>query len=118
MQEQRNSNRSVVCMPKEPKGFCNDSGEVLERKNPICTKRGIIIYKGQGDDWKIEFPDSEKRYGGATTIKLMNLIYHLHKTNGNLDKSRELSIAASIKPVILNLNSLLSFVSRSLHSNA
>ena len=78
-------------MGKELKGFYNDSREVLERKNPISTKNGIIIYKGRGDDWKIEFPDDTGYYGGVTTIKLINLFYYLHKTKGNLDKSLELT---------------------------
>ncbi len=78
-------------MAKEPKGFYNGSGEKLEREKPTLTTNGIIVYKGRGDTWYLEFPDGSDRYGGCTTIKLMNLIYHLNKTNGNLDKSRELS---------------------------
>jgi len=78
-------------MPKEPRGFYNDLGEILERKGSICTKRGIILYKGRGDDWKLELPDGSRYYGGITTIKLINLIYYLHKTNGNLDKSLKLA---------------------------
>lgn len=77
-------------MAKEPKGFYNKDGVILERKTSISTKRGIILYKGRGDDWKVEFPDETREYGGLTTIRLMNLIYYLQKTNGNLDKSFEL----------------------------
>jgi hypothetical protein len=78
-------------MAKEPKGFRNANGEILGRKEPLCTTNGIVVYKGRGDIWYLEFPDGSERYGGCTTIKLMNLIYFLQKTNGNLDKSRELS---------------------------
>lgn len=78
-------------MVKEPKGFCNKNGEVLERKIPITTSRGIVLYKGRGDDWKVDFPDDTIEYGGVTTIRLMNLIYFLQKTNGNLDKAFELA---------------------------
>lgn len=78
-------------MTKEPKGFYNDSGEVLEREEPISTKHGIILYKGKGDDWKLEYPDGSKHYGGVTTIRLINLIYFLQRTNGNLDKSLKLA---------------------------
>jgi hypothetical protein len=81
----------VVHISKEPKGFYNDSGEILEREEPICTRHGIIVYKGKGDLWYLEFPDGSKRIGQVTTIRLMNLIYYLHKTNGNVDKSRGLS---------------------------
>ena len=76
---------------REPKGFYSGSGEPLGRKKPIRTTNGIILYKGKGDIWYLEFPDDSERYGGCTTIKLMNLIYYLHKTNGNLEKSRELA---------------------------
>jgi|CryGeyStandDraft_6_1057127.scaffolds.fasta_scaffold205655_2 hypothetical protein len=78
-------------MSTEPKGFYSDSGEILEREKSISTKNGIILYKGKGDSWYLEFPDGSKRIGGVTTIRLINLIYHLNRTNGNLDKSRELS---------------------------
>jgi hypothetical protein len=77
-------------MAKEPKGFRNSSGQRLARDIPISTKAGIIIYKGKGDAWYLEFPDMTSRIGGVTTIKLMSLIYYLEHTNGNLDKSREL----------------------------
>ncbi|MCP8313792.1 MAG: hypothetical protein H3Z53_05405 [archaeon] len=50
-----------------------------EREKPIKTKKGIILYKGKGDNWYIEYPDGDKRYGGATTIRVMNLIYYLSK---------------------------------------
>jgi hypothetical protein len=82
---------AVIYMAKEPKGFYNDSGEPLGRKEPICTTNGVIVYKGRGDIWYLEFPDDSKRYGGCTTIKLMNLVYYLNKTNGNVDKSRVLA---------------------------
>lgn len=74
---------------KEPKGIYSGSGEPLGRKKSIRTTNGIIVYKGRGDNWYLEFPDDSERYGGCTTIKLMNLIYYLNKTSGNLDKSRE-----------------------------
>jgi len=78
-------------MAKEPKGFRNDYGERIERDTPLSTKRGIVLYKGRGDTWYLEFPDMTKRIGNVTTIRLMTLIYHLNNTRGNLDKSRELS---------------------------
>lgn len=78
-------------MPKEPKGFKNNLGEILERTKPIATKNGVILYKGKRDDWKIEYPDDSKRIGGVTTIRLMNLIYYLNQTKGNLEKSRKLA---------------------------
>jgi len=75
---------------KEPKGFRNSSGQRLERDNPTKTKAGIVVYKGKGDTWYLDFPDMTERIGGVTAIKLMNMIYYLAQTNGNLDKSREL----------------------------
>ncbi|MGD0203401.1 MAG: hypothetical protein ABSC20_05790 [Candidatus Bathyarchaeia archaeon] len=76
-------------MSEEPKGFCNDSQELIERQNSVCTKRGVIIYKGRGDQWYIDFPDDTERIGGVTTIKLMTLIYYLKEFNGNIDRSRK-----------------------------
>jgi hypothetical protein len=76
-------------MVNEPKGFYNDSHKLLERDEPRCTKRGIVIYKGKGDHWYLEFPDGTGRIGSVTAIKLMTLIYHLKETNGNIDKSRK-----------------------------
>ena len=78
-------------MSEEPKGFYNKKGELLERKKPITTKNGIIVYKGKWDFWYLEFPDDSRRIGSVKTIRLMNLIYHLNKTHGNVDKSRKLS---------------------------
>jgi len=75
-------------MTEEPKGFYDNSGHLLEREEPRCTKRGIVIYKGKGDHWYLEFPDGTERIGSVTAIKLMTLIYHLKETNGNIDKSR------------------------------
>lgn len=76
-------------MVDEPKGFYNDSGDLVERKKPVCIKRGIVIYKGKGDKWYLDFPDDTERIGNVTTIRLMTLIYHLKETNGNIDKSRK-----------------------------
>ena len=76
-------------MSEEPKGFYNDSGDLLERKDPKPIKRGLVIYKGKGDHWYIDFPDDTDRIGDVTTIKLMTLIYHLKETNGNIDRSRK-----------------------------
>ena len=76
-------------MSEEPKGFFNDSGEILKRETPLCTKKGIVLYKGEGDFWYLDFPDETQRIGDVTTIKLINLIYQLKETNGNLDRSRK-----------------------------
>ncbi|HVP41508.1 MAG TPA: hypothetical protein VMS95_06115 [Candidatus Krumholzibacteriaceae bacterium] len=57
-------------MVEEPKGFYSDSGDLVERKEPLRTKRGIVIYKGKGDQWYLEFPDDTERIGNVTAIKL------------------------------------------------
>jgi len=74
-------------MSEEPKGFHNDSGDTLKRGTPLCTRKGIVIYKGEGDTWYLDFPDDTQRIGSVTTIRLINLIYHLKETDGNLEKS-------------------------------
>jgi hypothetical protein len=75
-------------MSDEPKGFCNDLGDIMKREISLCTKKGIVIYKGEGDQWYLYFPDDTQRIS-VTTIGLINLIYYLNETNGNLDKSKK-----------------------------
>lgn len=76
-------------MTKEPRGYWDSSGKKVERDTPLCTKTGLVLYKGRGDKWVIDYPDM-RQFGDVSTIKIMTLIYHLG--NGrNLDKSRELS---------------------------
>lgn len=60
-----------------------------KREKPIKSKRGLIRYH-KGDNWKIEYPDGDKRYGGATTIRVMNLIYYLGKGK-SYDEADELA---------------------------
>ena len=76
-------------MVDEPKGFYNDSGELLERDKPICTKAGIVIFKGKGDRWYLEFPDGTHKISEVKAIKVMTFIYHLKETNGNIDRSKK-----------------------------
>lgn len=40
------------------------------RETPIRTKKGIIFYSNDCKDWKIDYPDGTKRYGGATSEKV------------------------------------------------
>jgi len=52
------------------------------------TKKGLVLYRGGRDKWYVDYPDKEwsgkyKRYGGATTIRVMNLIYFLDKYGWN-----------------------------------
>jgi len=75
-------------MAEEPKGFYSDLGVNVKRETPLCTRKGIVIYRGEEDLWYLEFPDTHK-ISHVTTIELINLIYYLNKTNGNLDKSRK-----------------------------
>jgi hypothetical protein len=67
--------------------FTNDSGQKIFREFPQSTKFGIVFSKGQNDTWFIDFPD--RKTITITTIELINLIYFLKETNGNLDKSRQ-----------------------------
>ena len=53
--------------------------EKPKRVEPIRTRTGIVLYHSEVDDWKLDYPDGTKRYGGATTIKVMNFIYYLSK---------------------------------------
>jgi hypothetical protein len=76
-------------MAREPKGYWDRSGKKIERDKPLATKTGMVIYKGRGDSWVIDYPDM-KQYGAVNTIKLMTLIYHLGQGK-NLDDSRQLS---------------------------
>jgi len=76
-------------MVKGEKGFRDRNGIRVVRDKPVCTKTGIILYKGKGDKGIIDYPDFQQ-YGGVNTIKLMNLIYHLGHGK-RLDEARELS---------------------------
>ncbi len=77
-------------MVREPKGFLDSSGKRIRRVKPRTTWTGIVLYKGRKDTWIINYPDSDEQYGGVSTIKLLNLIYHLGRGK-NLDKSIELA---------------------------
>ena len=57
-------------MVNEPKGIYNELGEPLERAKPICTYTGIVIYKGKGDLWYLEFPDGTHKISAVTAIKV------------------------------------------------
>jgi hypothetical protein len=67
-----------------------------KREQPIKTKKGIILYNKGGDKWWIEYPDGDRRYGGATTIRVMNLIYHIGQGK-SIDKADELAFGRAIK---------------------
>jgi len=59
----------------------NDLSRPNKREKPLRTKRGIVLYHGRGDNWYLEYPSGRwtGRYGGATTIRVMNFIYYLSK---------------------------------------
>jgi hypothetical protein len=80
----------VIALSEEPKGIFSNNHELLERKDWKRTKRGIIIFKGKGDQWYLDFPDDSERID-CNTIELMNFIYYLEKTRRNLDKSHRLT---------------------------
>ena len=77
-------------MARGEKGFRDRHGNKLKRDSPVRTRTGIIIYKASGKKWNIYYPDDSYQYGGVTTIKLINLIYHLGQGK-NLDEARELA---------------------------
>jgi hypothetical protein len=72
---------------EQPRFFTNDSGEILKRKLALSTYDGIMILRGEHDRWCLDFPDDTKT--SARTIEVVNLIYFLKQTNGNLDKSKQ-----------------------------
>jgi hypothetical protein len=75
-------------LSEEPKGFYNKDHQPIERKDWKCTKSGMILYKGKKDHWYLEFPDPDNLGRiDCNTIELMTFVYHLQKTDGNLDKS-------------------------------
>jgi len=72
------------------RGFRDSSGKTVKRDSPLKTRTGIVIYKGTKKDfWVIDYPDG-RQYGAVTTIKLINLLYHLGRGK-NLDEARDLS---------------------------
>ncbi len=76
-------------MVKGEKSFRDEDGTRIEREEAVSTKTGIIMYKGKGDRWIIDYPDM-KQYGGVRTINLMNLIYHLGHGK-KLDQARDMA---------------------------
>jgi len=75
-------------MIDESKGFYDDSNKLLKRDKPICTKTGIVIYKGKGDGYVLHFPDGTRKRSRVTATKIGVLFNHLTETNGNIDKSK------------------------------
>jgi len=52
------------------------------RSEPLKTRKGLVLHYDGNDQWKVDYPEDEstrkdKRIGGATTIKVMALIYYL-----------------------------------------
>ena len=50
-----------------------------KREKAIKSKKGIILYSKGTDKWWLQYPDGSKRWGGATTIRVMNFIYYISK---------------------------------------
>jgi len=61
-----------------------------KRQKPVSTKRGIILYKTKNDDWKIDYPNGDYRYGRATTRKLVNFILLLNEGK-TIDQADEIA---------------------------
>ncbi len=50
-----------------------ENGKVLERKEPLSTKRGIVFRSKDGKSWQIDFPypnEKDHRYGNATAERV------------------------------------------------
>ena len=52
------------------------------RTKGVETKDGLILYYSENDQWEVDYPKDEwsgknKRYGAATTIRVISLIYYL-----------------------------------------
>lgn len=62
----------------------------FSRKEPICTKTGFVLYTKDGIDWKICYPDGDKRYGRGTPERLALFILALSK-GMTIDKADELA---------------------------
>ena len=67
--------------------FTDSCGNKLCREEAEHTKYGLVILQLKNGFWFVTFPDWTK--AKVSTIELINLIYFLKETNGNLDKSRQ-----------------------------
>ena len=47
-------------MAEEEKGF-SQNGKRAERKKALKTKTGLVIYKGYGDYYYVNFPDGSEK---------------------------------------------------------
>ena len=52
-------------------------GKLGKREKPLKTKTGIVVHYAGKNDFKLEYPDGEGRWGGVTTLRLINFFYHL-----------------------------------------
>lgn len=71
---------------------------LTKREKPLRTKKGIVLYHGRGDNWYLEYPSGKRtgRFGGATTIRVMNFIYYLSKGK-SIDEADHLAFVAPRK---------------------
>ncbi len=61
-----------------------------ERRKPVSTTKGIIVYKGnKKNDWKLDLPIDWKQYGKITTDRLCKFFKELDRTN-NMTQSVEI----------------------------
>ena len=68
-------------------GYTAD-GESLKSDRPICTKTGIIVYKGEGDNYYLKFPYKDNKERIYTNSKdVSDLFYYLNVYDGDLDKA-------------------------------
>jgi hypothetical protein len=65
------------------------------RTKPLKTKKGLTLYYRGKDRWEVDYPEDAwsgkgKRYGRASTIRVMTLIYYLAK-NYPIEKADRLA---------------------------
>jgi hypothetical protein len=66
------------------------NGIRADRDKPIKVTAGLIIYKGEGDQYYLDFPYG-KDMGriSATAKEVSDFFYYLEKTDGDLDKAHD-----------------------------
>ena len=74
-------------MEKENKGGFRRDGMKLVRETAKCTKTGIVLTKGAGDHYYMDFPDGTVIFGISNARSLGDLFYYLSQYDGDIDKA-------------------------------
>jgi hypothetical protein len=59
------------------KYMAESKGWGIRRKEPLCTRNGIVLWRRGKGDWVIDFPDGWHSFGRKNTAQLITLMVYL-----------------------------------------